>query len=57
MAGPVPGAPGLWAATGGFKIGFALAHAVARALAAELCGAPASLPADFSPAAHLAERR
>jgi glycine/D-amino acid oxidase-like deaminating enzyme len=57
MAGPVPGAPGLWAATGGFKIGFALAHAVARALVAELCGAPASLPADFSPAAHLAERR
>lgn len=54
MAGAV--APGLWAATGGFKIGFALAHVIARALAEDLCGARAPLLDAFAPAAHITER-
>ncbi|MFT6773788.1 MAG: glycine oxidase [Paracoccaceae bacterium] len=60
MVGPVPGVPGLWTATGGFKIGFALAHAVAGPLAALICGEEGggdALPDPFLPGAHLAERR
>jgi glycine/D-amino acid oxidase-like deaminating enzyme len=55
MAGPIPGAPGLWTATGGFKIGFALAHVIARALAEELSGARAPMLDAFAPCAHVAE--
>ncbi|MEM9145526.1 MAG: FAD-dependent oxidoreductase [Pseudomonadota bacterium] len=40
LVGPVPGRPGLWLATGGYKIGFALAHLVGEVLAAGLTGAP-----------------
>lgn len=53
MAGPVAGAPGLWASTGGFKIGFALAHVIARALAEEICGTRAPMLDAFLPAAHI----
>jgi glycine oxidase len=47
VVGPVPGRPGLFVATGGYKLGFALAHAVARALAAMLDDRPHRLPEGF----------
>lgn len=59
--GPVPeacaGAPGLWLATGTYKIGVALAHHAAAGLAASLLSAEAvsgrvdGLPAAFAPGA------
>jgi glycine oxidase len=47
LVGPVPGLPGVFVATGGYKIGFGLAHAVARSLLALLDGGPDGLPAAF----------
>lgn len=54
LAGPLPGAPRLLLATGGYKIGFSVAHLVGDALAAIATGAdsPDPLPASFSPEAH-----
>lgn len=53
MAGPVPGAAGLWAATGGFKTGFGLAHQIGRELALAIAGRGSVLPPGFSPDRHL----
>jgi glycine oxidase len=55
MAGPIAGTPGLWTATGGFKIGFALAHVIAQALAQELSGTRAPMLDAFLPDAHVAQ--
>ncbi|MEM7507777.1 MAG: FAD-binding oxidoreductase [Pseudomonadota bacterium] len=51
MIGPVPGHPGLWMATGGYKIGLGIAHLSGKALAAEITGSTTEhpLPADFAP--------
>lgn len=56
LLGPVPGAPGLFAATGGFKIGFGLAHAAGEAVAALIAGERPDLPPEFL-AAHAAPPR
>ncbi|MDT8343918.1 MAG: FAD-dependent oxidoreductase, partial [Thermohalobaculum sp.] len=54
LVGPLPGAPRLLLATGGYKVGFGIAHLVGDALAALIAGDPAApaLPPDFAPAAH-----
>lgn len=51
VAGPLPGAAGIWIAGGGFRIGLGIAHLVGDAVAAEIAGhAPAeALPAPFRP--------
>lgn len=48
--GPVPGHPGFWLATGGFKIGLAIAHIAGEDLVAAMLGRPGALPAAFAPA-------
>lgn len=52
---PVVGeiAPGVWVASGGFKIGFGIAHAIGDAVAAGITGgtAPIPLPDTFAPSA------
>jgi glycine/D-amino acid oxidase-like deaminating enzyme len=53
MVGPVPGAPGLYACTGGYKIGFGLGHRIGSELAGMIAGEAASLPASFRVEAHL----
>ncbi len=56
MIGPWPGETGLWAATGGYKIGLALAHLAGRAVAAGLAGGDGpALPESAAPASHLAK--
>ncbi|MEO1328678.1 MAG: FAD-dependent oxidoreductase [Pseudomonadota bacterium] len=61
LIGRLPGAPPLWAATGGFKISFGIAHRIAAALIDRIVGAerPTPVPERFEIAAHLAaaERR
>ncbi len=53
LVGAVPGQPGLWLATGGFKIGLALAHQTARALARQIIDPSASaVPPELAPSAH-----
>ncbi|MGM0584769.1 MAG: NAD(P)/FAD-dependent oxidoreductase [Pseudomonadota bacterium] len=51
VIGPVPGRPGLFAATGGFKIGLALGATAGRALAEMLTGGAPGLPEAFRPGA------
>jgi glycine/D-amino acid oxidase-like deaminating enzyme len=51
VAGAVPGRPGLFVASGGWKIGLALAPAIGRGIAAMLAGADADLPEAFAPGA------
>ncbi|ADZ71456.1 NAD(P)/FAD-dependent oxidoreductase [Polymorphum gilvum] len=55
LVGLLPGCRQVFAATGGFKIGFAIAHLVADALAAEIAGEAArvALPPSFRPAHHV----
>ncbi len=48
MLGPVPGAPGVFAALGGFKIGFGIAPEVGAVLARMIAGEPVDLPESFS---------
>ncbi len=57
LLGPVPGAPRLFAATGGFKTGFGMALALGEALAAEIAGNPPTYPERFLASAHLATLR
>lgn len=52
LVGPLPGAPGVFVADGGYKIGFGLAPAVGEAVAAMIAGQPSGLPDTFTPAAH-----
>lgn len=47
LIGPVPGCPGLFVATGGFKIGLALAPLLGEALAAILAGDAPDLPPEI----------
>lgn len=56
LVGRLPGAAPVWAATGGFKIGFGIAHRIASALVDRLTGAadPTPLPESFTVDAHLA---
>lgn len=51
LVGPLPGAPGVILATGGYKIGIGIAHLVAEAVLAQILGtAPAHpLPPDTAP--------
>ncbi|WP_118135783.1 FAD-binding oxidoreductase [Oceanicella sp. SM1341] len=53
MLGPLPGAEGVFAATGGFKISFGIGHAAGAAVAAQLDGEDPGLPPGFAPEAHL----
>ncbi|MEM9779547.1 MAG: FAD-binding oxidoreductase [Pseudomonadota bacterium] len=53
MLGPVPGHPGVFAATGAFKIGFGIAHKVGESLADMLTGQPPDLPPSFAVAHHM----
>lgn len=53
MLGAIPGAPGLFAALGGFKIGFGLAPEVGETLADLITGQPTFLPESFTPSHHL----
>ncbi|MEO0912384.1 MAG: FAD-dependent oxidoreductase, partial [Pseudomonadota bacterium] len=53
MLGPVPGHPSLFAALGGFKIGFGIAPKVGDTLADLIAGAPVELPPSFTVAHHL----
>ena len=48
LAGPVPGAPGLWTLTGLGGHGFTWAPLLAEEVAAAIAGAPAPLPRDLS---------
>lgn len=49
MLGPVPGAPGVLAMAGGFKMTFGIAHRMADCLVAEITGAPGpEIPLSFS---------
>lgn len=52
LIGPLPGAPGVFVADGGYKIGFGMAPAVGEAIAGMIAGEPSTLPASFAPAAH-----
>jgi glycine oxidase len=54
MLGPVPGAEGVYAAMGAFKIGFGIAHKVGDVLADYATGTPVELPESFTVAHHLA---
>lgn len=49
LAGPLPGAPRIIAATGGHRIGFALAHRIAEGLIARVIGKGRSLPVECLP--------
>ena len=51
VVGPLPGAPNIWLAAGGYKISFGIAHAVADAVVAGLLGESAEvpLPESFDP--------
>ena len=51
--GPVPGRPGQWLMTGGFKIGIGLCHTLAQDLAAMVAGETPDLPERFHLDAHL----
>jgi len=53
MLGPVPGCDGLFAATGGFKIGFGVAHSIGDVLAQMVQGKDAALPETFTLDFHL----
>lgn len=53
MLGPVPGHPGLFLASGAFKIGFGIAHKVGTALADCLTGQDPSLPESFTVTHHM----
>jgi glycine oxidase len=56
MLGPVPGAPGVLAMAGGFKISFGIAHRMADCLVAEITGeAGPETPQSFAVASHLAK--
>jgi glycine/D-amino acid oxidase-like deaminating enzyme len=52
LVGPVPGAPGVFLANGGFKIGFGIAHAVGRIVADQVQGYDPAYPARFRPEGH-----
>ncbi len=47
MLGPVPGAPDLFLATGGYKIGFGIAHSAGEAIAEMVTGNAPYLPEKF----------
>jgi glycine oxidase len=49
LVGPLPHAPRVIAATGGFKITLGIAHRMADAALAHVLGEPVRLPAGFSP--------
>lgn len=51
VVGPLPDAPGVWIAGGGFRIGLGLAHAIGDAVVAEIAGTEATLtlPTTFRP--------
>ncbi len=55
IVGPVPGQPGVWAAGGGFRIGFGIAHAVGDAVIAMISGQRPTItvPDSFLPAANM----
>lgn len=55
VIGPLPGAPRVWVAGGGYKISFGIAHAVGDAVAAGITGHTPSipLPSSFDPSAGL----
>ena len=56
MLGPVPGAPGVLAMAGGFKISFGIAHRMADCLVSEITGeAGPEVPQSFSVAYHVAK--
>jgi len=56
MLGPVPGAPGVLAMAGGFKISFGIAHRMADCLVAEITGAEGpETPVSFSVGYHAAK--
>ena len=56
MLGPIPGATGVLAMAGGFKISFGIAHRMADCLVAEITGdAGPETPQSFSVAAHIAK--
>ena len=56
MLGPVPGASGVLAMAGGFKISFGIAHRMADCLVAEITGEPGpETPQSFSVAYHMAK--
>ena len=56
MLGPVPGAPGILAMAGGFKISFGIAHRMADSLVAEITGsAGPETPGSFSVLYHAAK--
>ncbi|KJS09664.1 MAG: hypothetical protein VR78_15590, partial [Hoeflea sp. BRH_c9] len=56
MLGPVPGAPGVLAMAGGFKISFGIAHRMADALVALITRAEGpEVPESFSVAWHAAK--
>ncbi|MBK0398871.1 FAD-dependent oxidoreductase [Limibaculum sp. M0105] len=54
LVGPLPGAPRLVLATGGYKIGFSIAHLVGDAVCTMIAGhgRPSGLPDSFTPEAH-----
>lgn len=53
VLGEIPGAPGVWLFSGGFKIGFGIAHLLAEQLADAMLGQPGALPERFHLAQHL----
>lgn len=56
MLGPIPGAPGVLAMAGGFKISFGIAHRMADCLVAGITGeAVPETPQSFSVAYHMAK--
>lgn len=56
MLGPVPGAPGVLAMAGGFKISFGIAHRMADCLVAEVTGEQGpEMPQSFSVSHHVAK--
>ncbi|MEL6599170.1 MAG: FAD-dependent oxidoreductase [Pseudomonadota bacterium] len=55
MLGAVPDAPGLFAATGGFKISFGIAEKAARHVIEEVVTGVTDLPPKFRVAAHLGQ--
>lgn len=56
MLGAIPGAPGVFAMTGGFKISFGIAHRMADCLVAEITGAEGpETPQSFSVLYHAAK--
>ena len=56
MLGPIPGAPGVLAMAGGFKISFGIAHRMADCLVGGITGEAApETPQSFSVAYHMAK--